>query len=585
MSHPRQDASRRLVRYGQSAILGGVALSLALAVAGPASAEPDIAHGSAVSDGTYPWAVSLHLGSDPTTANLNCSGSHIAPEWVLTAAHCFDSNLDGTITASENSANEYWFSLNRTRISNRTRGEVIQGSSVILNGTNDIALVRLARPSTAPIVALATSLPATGSAVTTAGWGFTDNVGTIPDNLQRGAFRTTVNTNALDLKYLNLGSEEMCGGDSGGPVFTESGGVIRLVAVHTNSPNGCGVNTGEATGSRVDVALPWIRQNVPAAYGFVWASQPSTASYVAPSSYSHNSTGASNTITRSSVGVYTVTMPGLGQPNGNVQVTAYGSSANRCKVTSWTTLGTALRIAVRCHTAGGFAADTPFVAQYYRAGAGNPFQQAYLWANMPTAPSYTPSPLYSFNSRGGTNTVVRNSTGVYTANLPGFTTVGGNVAVTAYGSDSNVCKVSSWGISSVIVRCFTASGLPADSLFSLRYTDQHVANNFQRGAYVWANDSLSASYTPSATYRFHSLAGTITAGRTNVGTYTIRIPNMAAFNRTSAMVTAYGASNTNCKIQSWLSNGVGGVNANVLCFTPAGALTNSQFTLSYLTNI
>lgn len=566
-----------------------MALGVAMAVSGMsgvtgAQADSFIANGQLVPDGTYPWAVSLHTSSATTAANRLCSGSHVAPDWVLTAAHCFDFNLNGTISADEFAANEVFFSLDRTLISTTTRGEVIQGTQVVLNGANDIALVRLAQPSTAPIVALGTALPTNGTAVTAAGWGDTDATGTNPDQMRRGFFSVT-GSNSLDLNYTNVNNEEMCGGDSGGPVFTETGGVTRLVAVHTNSPAGCGANPGAATGSRVDAALPWIRANVPAAYGFVWAHSPSAASYTPTASYSHNSTGGVNTITRSGVGSYTVFMPGLGQPNGNVQVTAYGDTANRCKVTSWVPLFATQRIYIQCLTPGGALADSMFVAQYFRTGAGATQQQAYLWADSPFAASYTPSRFYSWNSRGGTNTVTRTGVGSYTANLPGFTLVGGNVAVTAYGNTSNSCKVLNWGVSTVNVRCFTTGGAPVDTMWTLRYTDRSVANNNQRGAYMWANDSLSASYTPSATYRFHSQGNTITAGRLGTGSYRVTLPNMAALNRTSAMVTAYGSGATSCGVNSWVGNGVGGTDVHVTCRTPAGALTNSQFTLSYLTNL
>jgi hypothetical protein len=530
----------------------------------------------------------LHTGSTPSSANTWCSGSHIAPQWVITAQHCLDNDLDGTIEPSEVSANELWVSLNRTRISDTSRGEVIQGLSAVLNNANDIALLRLSSPSSAPTVALATAAPAANTPVTTAGWGAFTSTNLFPDNMQQGQFQVA-GTDGLDLLYSNVNNEEMCGGDSGGPVFTQAGGVVRLVAAHTNSPIGCGVNTGNARGSRIDSALAWIRANVREAYAFVWA-HASTATLNVPYSpstnYSHSSTGLANSVTRIGTGLYRVAMPGLGadQPSGNVQVTAYGGTANRCKVQSWIPSGSTLNVTVRCYTAAGALANTQFVVQYFRAGAGNAQQQAYLWANSPTSASYVPSRFYSFNSRGGTNRVTRSGVGVYQASLPGFTTVGGNVQITGYGTSSGYCKVSSWGVSTVNVRCFTAVGAPADSMWSLRYTDRHVANDARRGAYVWANNPTSPLYTPSATYRWHSQGNVITISRSGTGSYLVRIPNMVAYNRTSAMVTGYGSSNTTCAVGSWVSDGAGGTNVRVYCRTPAGALTDTYFTLSYLTN-
>jgi hypothetical protein len=569
----------------------GAVLALAGVPAVSAHAEssgPDIANGTNVPNGGYPWAVSLHTGSIPSTANTWCSGSHIAPQWVITAQHCLDNNLNGIIEASEVSANELWVSLNRTRISDTSRGEVIQGFSAVLNNANDIALLRLSRPSSAPIVALANTAPAANTAVTTAGWGAFTSTNLFPDNMQQGQFRV-VGTDGPDLLYTNVNNEEMCGGDSGGPVFTQAGGVVRLVAAHTNSPIGCGVNSGNARGSRIDVARAWIRAYVREAYGFVWAHAATATlnvAYAPSTNYSHNSTGYANTVTRIGTGLYRVAMPGLGtdQPSGNVQVTAYGGTANRCKVQSWVRSGITLYVTVRCHTAAGALANTQFVVQYFRAGAGNPQQQAYLWAHSPSSAAYYPSRYYSFNSRGGTNYVTRSSAGVYQAHLPGFTRVGGNVQVTGYGSDSRYCKVSSWGVSAVTVRCFTAGGVPADSMWSLRYTDLHVANDARRGAYVWANNPTSLLYTPSATYRWHSQGNTITIARSGTGSYQVRIPNMAAYNRTSTMVTGYSGSSATCAVGSWTSNGVGGTNVRVYCRTATGALTNAYFTLSYLTN-
>ena len=71
---------------------------------------------------------------------------------------------------------------------------------------------------------------------------------------------------------------------------------------------------------------------------FLWANGPTSASYTPASGYNYNSTGATNTITRSSTGVYVVNVPNLSY-EGDVQVTAYGGPS-RCKVTGW---GEALR--------------------------------------------------------------------------------------------------------------------------------------------------------------------------------------------------------------------------------------------------
>jgi hypothetical protein len=100
--------------------------------------------------------------------------------------------------------------------------------------------------------------------------------------------------------------------------------------------------------------------------GYVWADQPSTASYTPNTTYQYNSSGSSvnNTVTRSSAGVYTVHMPNLAGVEGNVHVSAYGPGTAECKVASWTSSGTARLVAVRCFTTGGALVDSRFTATY-----------------------------------------------------------------------------------------------------------------------------------------------------------------------------------------------------------------------------
>jgi alpha-tubulin suppressor-like RCC1 family protein len=337
--------------------------------------------------------------------------------------------------------------------------------------------------------------------------------------------------------------------------------------------------------------------NQPEQYGFVWAHDASAAlntPYTPNSSYATNSTGGAISVTHTGTGTYRVTFGGLGgrQPAGNVQVTAKGNTTNRCKAESWGASGAALAVSVRCHTAAGALADTVFIAQYLQAGTSRPNQQAYLLADQPGTASYTAPAAHAFSSRGGTMTVTRSGAGTYRASLGNFSTVGGDVAITAVGTDSNYCKVVGWGVAVVDVGCFTAAGAPADTAFALRYTDRHVGNRGGSGAYAWANDSTSASYTPSATYQWTSSAtvaggNAVTATRSGTGSYAVTIPAMAALDRSSAMVTAYGGGSATCNVVGWDRSGSSAPFATavtVTCHTSGGALTDSLYTVSYVTN-
>lgn len=101
----------------------------------------------------------------------------------------------------------------------------------------------------------------------------------------------------------------------------------------------------------------------------------------------------------------------------------------------------------------------------------------YVWAHNPTSASYTPTPVYSYNSAGGAITITRSNTGRYAvrfAGLGGQSTAGGNVQVTAYGFGSEYCKVQSWGSGGddfvANVNCFAAGGNPADTLYTVLVT-------------------------------------------------------------------------------------------------------------------
>jgi len=99
----------------------------------------------------------------------------------------------------------------------------------------------------------------------------------------------------------------------------------------------------------------------------------------------------------------------------------------------------------------------------------------YVWADNPKASRYTPNLMYSYNSSRKEIEINRKGAGRYKVTfigLGGGKIAGGNVQVTAYGPGNENCKVESWisgGPDFIVnVRCFTASGNPVDTRFSLR---------------------------------------------------------------------------------------------------------------------
>jgi hypothetical protein len=97
--------------------------------------------------------------------------------------------------------------------------------------------------------------------------------------------------------------------------------------------------------------------------GYVWADNPTSASYTPSPTYSFNSSGGATDITRSGVGTYAVQFSGLGggsSSGGNVQVTAYGGGSETCKVVSWGSGGANFVANVRCFNSAGSPADTRY---------------------------------------------------------------------------------------------------------------------------------------------------------------------------------------------------------------------------------
>lgn len=209
------------------------------------------------------------------------------------------------------------------------------------------------------------------------------------------------------------------------------------------------------------------------------------------------------------------------------------------------------------------------------------FAWGFVWAQQATG-TFTASSSYSRSSSGLSNTITQLGTGAYRVDFPGIgNEIGGNVQVTAYGGGSERCKVASWQSSGttlqVFVNCFTSAGAPTNTLFTASYVRRPVTALCcgAAGAYLWANQPSTASYTPSTTYQWNSTGVNNTITRTGVGTYTANLPGMSFVGGT-VEVTAYGSGSAHCKVVSWFTTSV-----NVACFTAAGAPTDSLFTLNY----
>jgi hypothetical protein len=337
-------------------------------------------------------------------------------------------------------------------------------------------------------------------------------------------------------------------------------------------------------------ARPASSQTVPNTdlWGYVWANQPTTASYSPWASKQNNSSGASNTIQQTGVGTYSVTFPHLGVAQGTVDVSAYNGLRDKCKVVSWAPSGTSEVVNVACFDNSGNPVNYRFDAAFVRAVGTTSSRFGYVLANNPTSSSYTPNASYRYNSKAKKNTITRSGTGSYTVHFPGLETSGGTAMVTAYGPTSNACKVSSWSQNSsksaelVNVNCFDFTGAPVDSQFTATFADQASILGVKRPVgYAWANKPTTSSYAAAKARAYDSAGGTVRISRTGTGYYNVKFPGLGAKNG-DVQVTSYGGGSDACQVVEWFPNSSHQQVVTVSCFDTTGAPADTDFVLQYV---
>ncbi|MBM0231517.1 trypsin-like serine protease [Micromonospora sp. STR1_7] len=184
------------------AVLGtalvGVLGATSGAVAAPAGPQPIIG-GNTVS--SAPWAAAVL-----SNGSFTCSGSVIAPQWVLTARHC----ISGTMSVRVGSVYRASGGVTRTVSATYTR--------------NDLALMRLSSTVSTSAVSLASSNPPVGSTNSIYGWGMTCYSGCSASSQLKTATVQVTSNNATDayggqaIRSTRINGNAWRG-DSGGPQF------------------------------------------------------------------------------------------------------------------------------------------------------------------------------------------------------------------------------------------------------------------------------------------------------------------------------------------------------------------------------
>jgi hypothetical protein len=312
----------------------------------------------------------------------------------------------------------------------------------------------------------------------------------------------------------------------------------------------------------------------------------------------YNSAGGNNSLVF--VGnTVAVTLPGLGNGlNSNVQVNATNTNGrgHYCNVINWgTSNGVDVVVNVACFD----LSNSPILADFalfYQARTTPPIGAgiAYVWADQPTAPSYTPNPNYSFNSIGGPNSITRSSTGNYTVILGDFGSNDSNAQVTAYGNVAARCQLTGWKQSfddgaHVGVHCVNTTGAAADELFSLSFARGGIAGSGKlAGGFAWANKPARKNYRPDKTEQFSNIsqAQFMTAHRIGgkvQGDYSLSVPNPGNldFPQFISMVTSIGTNGEYCDTDGIFLEPPD-LNLGIVCYDFVGRSINTQYSATLM---
>ena len=203
--------------------------------------------------GQYPFVVLVfHLIDPVEETGKSCTGSLIAPDWVLTAAHCLVDD-DGSLAEPED-VQVYTGHNISALLEKRIASQLIphpRYSHRIL-GTNDIGLIQLAQPFPGEPVRILTPAEEgiyapSGTTAVAVGWGQMEN-GESPDILQHVSIplysleecRNRVRRNYPDGTFCaGTPAEGIRSGDSGGPLLVPFGsgwGQVGVASLASRDP-------------------------------------------------------------------------------------------------------------------------------------------------------------------------------------------------------------------------------------------------------------------------------------------------------------------------------------------------------------
>lgn len=224
--------------------------SFAHAPAGAARTAPDIYDPKAIAQPLVPWQVAIYVRMHGPRDGLQCGGTVIAPNWILTAAHCFRTKPGQRIPDAMLAISHGSTALTAGRQQVAIKRIVEHKLYKFGTWDNDIALVETRTAMPVKPIMLAAAQHIQPNRMQVIGWGQTE-VERVSINLmytdvpvmsndecaQLGPYKGKITER---LMCAGRAGADSCRGDSGGPLYSPlvaGGGLQHGIVV---SGEGCG---------------------------------------------------------------------------------------------------------------------------------------------------------------------------------------------------------------------------------------------------------------------------------------------------------------------------------------------------------
>nr|XP_055072957.1 chymotrypsin-like elastase family member 1.6 [Misgurnus anguillicaudatus] len=266
------ESTRNMLRFMLLSVLAALALAEPRYIED--TYEQRVVGGEVAKPNSWPWQISLQYLSGGSYHHT-CGGTLIRQKWVMTAAHCVDTQRTWRVVLGEHNLNtqegrEQFMTVSQVYIHpNWNSNSVASGY--------DIALLRLTNDATLNSYVKLASLPPSGQTLPhnnpcyITGWGRTSTGGSLSAQLKQaylplvdhqtcsssGWWGSTVKNTMV---CAGGGRDSGCNGDSGGPLNCQVNGAYYVHGVTSFvSSLGCNTNQKPTVFTRVSAYISWIQ--------------------------------------------------------------------------------------------------------------------------------------------------------------------------------------------------------------------------------------------------------------------------------------------------------------------------------------